>query len=168
MTSNNPAPVTILAETQIVNHHGDLETFDSFTDRSINSVDGYSVTKNKSIESTYLTDFDGVLDTETGEVIELTFTSGEKFECLSGSQVLTNDYEWVDVDNLEEGNTLRTVIYNSSHRYSQQTLKQIAAIERTERSLITAVGFVIRVHDNILVSVESDSSIMLLPFKPVA
>ena len=169
MTSTAHPLVTILADTQMVNRDGELETFDSFTDRDISSVDGLSATITKQIENTYLTDFDFQLDTETGKLIHIIFTSGETFECLQGSKLLTSGNEWLCAEDVVAGSSLRSVIYNPSHRRPlQQTFKQVASVDIVPNPIISAIDFSIRIHDNILVAVESDSNTILLPFKPVA
>lgn len=166
--TNQPNPlVSVTAETQVVNQNGDLETFDSFVERNVRSVETLSITNTKKFASSYVANFSGVLDTDTNNIIQLQFSTGETFECLPGSKVLLSDSRWVPIETLNEGSAIKAVVYNPSHRNPQKTLKEIVGIEKIPAPMIPAIGFTVETQDNILVAIEGKQTFILLPLRPV-
>lgn len=158
--------VTVTASTQIVNNSGNPETFDDIFDRHVSSFDTLSINQFNKFTSSCIESLDTHLDTESAELIHLTFANGEDLYCLPGSQLMNAKDQWVPVEELKNGAGLRIVMYNPLHRNPQKMMITVSDVERTPEPLIQTIGFTVKQHDNILIAVPKNDSFILLPFRP--
>lgn len=157
-----------LADTLIVNTEGRTKTFDDLIDEA-NNVETVLRFNNKgTFASSHIIDVTPDLESEGVKVIHITLFSGEAFTLLAGTRVLASDNNWVNINEKEIGDGLKTLTYNPSVRHPQLTPKVISSVTEETLAFAPVVSFLIAQSDNFLLSLgeRADGVSVLVPICP--